>query len=509
MLARVKAIIGGRTTRGSAARSIVWNYAGFAYQLGVNFGLTAYVARHIAVVEYGLLLFVMSLSTALYLLDIGISYVLIQAYVAALENPEKGRLNDLISTAFLAMTALGTTGVLIFAALAAMLPGPFQIPPAYIHEAAAIFVIAGFVMQVELPGTALTFAYQASNRFDRINQIQLVGATIQLALSIAVLAAGFGIVALAFVQLAVSFVRVALYAIGIPASVPQAGLSLSRFRWSLLRQLIGQGKWAFLHNLNIYLFDFFTWTILASLGSLRDVAMYGVAIKAPKQLLNMVDKGANVLLPLFSKSVAQTDSSGLRKTYLKAQKLILGAVLPFILLGGFFARPLLELWVGNQYAGTATVMQWLLVSALAQALIYASDELVYACGQARTSAAITISGSLVSIAGALLLIPRYGASGLAAAIAVPQLFAICGWFAWVACKLSHTSLRALLRTALDGLAWPLAALAAEIAVICCVWRFLSPLWLVIAAIASGCVYLALWGLFTALPLHRNETEIAA
>src|ERR1700689_1482852 len=142
MLDTLRSFLGGRAAKGSAARSVAWSYAGYIFQIAVNLGTTAYVVRRVSVAEYGLLLFVLSLSAALYLLDMGISGVLVQSYVTVLAGQEKGRLSELISTAFWGLAMLGFVGVLIFSAIAALLPGPFNIPQQYVHEAATIFVVA-------------------------------------------------------------------------------------------------------------------------------------------------------------------------------------------------------------------------------------------------------------------------------------------------------------------------------------------------------------------------------
>ncbi len=509
MVGLVKAIVGGRMLRRSTARSIAWNYAGYIYQIAINFGLTAYVVRYIDVAEYGLLLFVMSLSNTLYLMDMGISSVLVQAYVAAAESREKDRLNNLISTTFIALTALGSIGVLIFAGIAASLPGPFKIPHPYLHEAALIFIIGALVIQVGLPSIALEQIYQASERFDRINQIQLVTSTVQIVLSVLVLMTGFRIVALALVQLAAALLRLLFFIVALRTSVPQARLNLTRFKWDLLKPLISLSKWAFLNNLSASLFEMLTWTILGAFGSMSEAAMFGLASKAPKQLWNLVDKGANVTLPSLSKAAVENDINTLQQTYLKSQKLVLGAVLPFIVLGCFFAKPIIQVWAGSEYTRAALVMQWLLLAALSHAFTYSSDLLLYACGQVKKAAWIASWAGLASVAGALLLVSRYGAVGMAAGMAVTQLVINCGWFTTAACKLSQTSPWTLLRVVLDGIFWPLVALAAEMAFIWSISRYLSPLWLVLSALICGCTYIGLWGARTALPLYRSQTEIAA
>src|SRR5579863_110863 len=97
--------IGEESTPRSTARNIAWNYAGYAYQIAINFGLTSYIVRRVSVAEYGLFIFVLSLSGTLYLLDMGIANVLVQAYVEAIANPGRDRLSSLMSTVFVALSA--------------------------------------------------------------------------------------------------------------------------------------------------------------------------------------------------------------------------------------------------------------------------------------------------------------------------------------------------------------------------------------------------------------------
>jgi hypothetical protein len=52
-------------------------------------------------------------------------------------------------------------------------------------------------------------------------------------------------------------------------------------------------------------------------------------------------------------------------------------------------------------------------------------------------------------------------------------------------------------------------LTAELVLIWSVRSYFSSLWLVLAAIVSGAVYLGVWSVRTALPLYRNQMEIGA
>src|SRR6185312_16793598 len=89
---------GSTTSAAHAAASVAWNYAGYACQIAFNLGLTWYIVRKISVVEYGLFLFIMSLSSTLYMLDMGISSVLVQALVEAFAAARKNLANEIFST---------------------------------------------------------------------------------------------------------------------------------------------------------------------------------------------------------------------------------------------------------------------------------------------------------------------------------------------------------------------------------------------------------------------------
>ena len=504
MLTFLKTLIAGRSRQASTAQNIVWNYIGYLYQVGISFGLTAYITRHLAVPEYGLFLFVMSLSSTLYLLDMGISSVLVQAYVAEASHENAEGLNALLSTSFVALGVLGAAGAAIFSGIAALLPGPFKIPGAYLHEASIVFLIAACIVLVSFPGMAVEQAYQASNRFDRINHVQLISTTVQAVLSIYVLAAGFRIVGLALAVLAATVLRLALLGAALPACVPGARLTLHRFEWDRLKPLIAVSKWAFLQNLSASLFDLLVWTMIGALGSMRDAALYGLASKLPAQFKNLVDKGANVALPLLSNAHARNDAAALQRTYLSFQKLIFGASIPFLLLGCYFARPLIELWAGRPYGDAAPVMQWLLLAAFAHAVAYSSDLLLYACSKIKEAASISIWSGTVSVVSALLLVGRFGAVGLAAGLAISQLVLHAGWFTLAASRLSGTRLRAITRVWIDGVAVPFALMAAEVLLIAMTSARWPELWILAAAVVSGATYLAVWFPRTAMPLYRQQ-----
>jgi O-antigen/teichoic acid export membrane protein len=494
------------------ARAAAWNYAGYFFRVLVNLGLTAYIARRVQPVEYGLFLFIMALSASLYLLDLGMSYLLVQFYVDALSSSATEKLRELLWTAFIALAALGALGLLFFAGLALFLPGPFNIPRDQLHTAAVIFLVAGIIMQLALPTMAIELLFHAANRFDELNIIEMANIAATFALSLFVISRGYGIVGLAAVQLIIAVCQLAILAARVQSVVSHAGIgSLSRvsFRWTVLAELFKKSRWAFIHNLTLYGADLLTWTIITSFTSLKAAALFGIAGKLPRQLWNLVDRGANVLLPIFTRSALEQDQQALRQTLLTSLKLIFGSLLPFVFLGSLFARPILQLWAGDQYVDAAPVMRWLLIAAYAHGIGYPSDELLYAAGKADKSARISIWTAVLGTAAGLLLVFRFGVTGVAAGMSMVRVGTNCIWFTREAARVTHIRAPQLLTIVFNGLALPIGILVLLGIALVGVGEHMSLLVQLLAAVALGALTLSLWTWRTALPLLKRGLEIRA
>jgi O-antigen/teichoic acid export membrane protein len=495
-----------KPSRSTTARNITWSYLGHFCKLVVNFGLTSYIVRRLSVTEYGLFLFVIFLSSSIYLLDLGFSSVLVQRYIAASLSLEKNRLQELISTVIAASAVLGLVGAAVLFGLSLVLPGPFNIPPQYVHEASLVFVASAGNILFGFLSLGFEPLYQAANRFDRVNQIQLAGSGQTLLCSVTVLYFGYGIAALAAVQCAAAAFQFLLFVALFPSIFPTAHIHMLHFRWSALKDLLSQSKWAFLDNMSSYISEIFLWMLLGSVSSMREAALFGLASKMPNHLWFLVDRGAGVCLPLMSESVVTDNRDSLRRIYLMAQRLVFGLILPFVVLGSVFARPLIHVWVGDAYASSALVMQWLLLASLAHAILYSSDLLLWASGHFRRVALISASGSIMTLAIALLLVPRYGAVGMAFSVAVVQVFFVCTLFTFQACKYARISLGLLASEMLRGIGLPTAILASGVCVLLAFRRQISSPWIVLAGICLGISYFAVWGLRTALPLYQQASE---
>lgn len=83
---------------------------------------------------------------------------------------------------------------------------------------------------------------------------------------------------------------------------------------------------------------------------------------------------------------------------------------------------------------------------------------------------------------------------------------MCTWFTFEACKYTHISFWLLASEMLRGLGLPTAIMVSGTCVVLAFRRQISSPWIVLAGIALGLSYFAVWGFQTALPLYRQTSK---
>lgn len=486
------------------SRGIAWNYAGALYELVAGVVLVGFIVRHVSVTEYGVLLLALSLVALVSLLDLGLSSLLVQAYVAAFHK--RAELSKLISTAFVALLAVGVTTSVAFAAIALLLPGAFHIPPQYLAESARIFLLVSFSLAASMPSIALELAYQAADRFDRLNQISAAVTTARFVFTVLALSLGYGVTALAAIQAATTFLRLLLLYAFLHASVPEAAVSFRSYEWNVLKPLLRPGGWAALDNGVRQLSTSADSIILGAIGSVSGVALFGVGSKAPTQLVNMVSRGAIVILPSLARHHVSADLERLREIYVHTQRLVFTGALPVVVLGCLCAKPLIHVWAGDAYAGAAPIMQLLLVSALSVALEYPSDLVLYARGEIGRAARIATAESFAKIVLAVILVFRYGALGVAAATAITHIVISFGWYAPASCKAANMTLKDLAGAVFGSSGWAFALLAVEAIALYATKSALPPAAVLAVGTIFGMLYLWVWLVKMVIPLRRLQAN---
>ncbi len=155
--------------------------------------------------------------------------------------------------------------------------------------------------------------------------------------------------------------------------------------------------------------------MLAPLGSLADVGLYGAAAR-----LVLIQTMASVILnavivPRISQALAQGDHARARRLFFGAVGVALAISTPFALLFWGYGAPIMGQVFGAAFAQGGTVLAVLGGAQIFGALSVPASAFLIVSGRQSLFGAITAGALALNIAGNLMLIPVYGALGAALA----------------------------------------------------------------------------------------------
>lgn len=142
------------------------------------------------------------------------------------------------------------------------------------------------------------------------------------------------------------------------------------------------------------------------------VADYKVAYLLPGNL-SLISNAIGVFIaPHFTRN--EKDCAWVRKTYKQVSVVNALAVLLAALFFFVFAKPIISVIYGEEYLNTVPLMRVLLVGAyINSGFRYATANILSAMGKVKSNLAVSSAGIVVQVALDIVLIPRYGAMGVA------------------------------------------------------------------------------------------------
>jgi O-antigen/teichoic acid export membrane protein len=439
-------------------RSASWNYLGYFFEAAVSFFLVAYIVRRVGVVDYGVYVFALSLAGQLGLADLGLPSLLIRAYLDERSRGGVSGVSRLLSTSFVFSALLGVVAFALCVGIAALLPGPFRIPPELVPLGRRVVALAGAWIFLAMASKPLELGLESWRRYDTLNKIQISLATLRALATLLALSQGYGVLGLIWIQVGLPAVRITLLWALLPGQTGGVRANPFLWDWPLLRRVLRSVGWASLDQAVWQLGIGMDLLIVSVLVSMRGVAIYSVGSKLASGFTALVGRGLKVTFPALAEHHVGGDSEGLRRLFLATCRLASAVLFPVMLTLIVFAGAFVQAWAGPQYLGAATVMRCLLAGWLFEGVMFASYLLLYACNRISTVARVALGENALNFGLSCLLVVPFGVAGPAIATAVTHTLGALGWFAVKACRTAGLAPRRLASllikdNAVPGLLW--------------------------------------------------------
>ena len=393
------------------ARNILLNFLGQIIPLIVGIASMPFVIRELGVEGFGILALAWMLLGYFTIFDLGLGRATTK-FIS--EELGKGSTDEIVSVFWTSCWMnffLGFIGGLIIAGAASFLAGSvFRISPGLVQTAEVTFYILAVSCPIVLVSSVFRGTLEAAQRFDYVNAVAVISSSLSFLLPVVGLLFGlniYGIVILLMISrlgsaLAYLFLCFRVF------PVLREGFTLTIKR---MRRLLNFGGWVSVSNLVNPILSYLDRFIIGSIISIAAVAYYTAPYEMVTRLSILPMSFAMTLFPSFS-AVNPDIRETMASLYSRSVKFLLILMGPIVVVLIFFARDILSVWLGTQYAEISTiVLQILAIGIFFNSLAQVPYALIQGFGRPDITAKFHLFELLLYIPLTFFLVKSLGIAG--------------------------------------------------------------------------------------------------
>ena len=411
----------------SLGRNILWNLGGLVWITLLVIWVTPILVRGLGLDGFGIWA-VLSASTGyLSMLDFGMGNALIRFLAAEMERGDETAAENFFRSGLTLQLIQGAiAATILIVAAPYMARHWFRIPPHLVSEAIVSFRICAVSTLLGFVITSYAAVPAALRRFDLLAIRTVLFVTLQYGLFVVVLRLGGGL-------REVVLANVAGYLVACAFLFTVARRLLPGFRmapgWSgpAARVFLSFGRFKFLAQLSWTLMREFDRIAIGLMLPVSQVSFYAVPLRLAQRTNVVVEQIASPFYPSVTRQITAQQTEALRAHYWIGVRLIAALCFGLLAVLGSLARPLLEVWLGNDFAEAGTwTLRILLLSYTAAAFFTLPSVVADAAGRPEIPAGILAVASLVHIPLVFLGIRLWGISGAALGLLAGMLLLLVG-----------------------------------------------------------------------------------
>jgi O-antigen/teichoic acid export membrane protein len=399
-------------------RNTVLNFIGRLVPLVIAVFTIPYVIRGLGVDRFGILSLAWVILGYFGLFDLGLGRATTKFVAEELGRDQIERVPKIIWTSLTVQTIMGAVGGIALAVVTPVLADKIlRIPPHLVNETKLIFYILSLSVPLVICSRNLIGVLEASQRFDLINAIQIPSSSLSLLIPAIGVSLGLTLPSIV-VLLAVSWVLSTLIYFLLCLKVfprLRGGVTIDS---RLFRPLLTFGGWVTLSNALIPILLYLDRFIIGAVISIAAISYYTAPYQMVSQLIIVPGVLAVTLFPAIS-SLSPVNRKDLQRLYARSLKYIILIMGPMVALAILFARDILKIWLGEEFAIRSThVFQFLALGMLLNALAQMAATLLDGIGRPDLRAKVFLSYVPLYVGLLWLLVGKYGIEGAALAWAL-------------------------------------------------------------------------------------------
>ncbi len=373
------------------------------------------VVRGLGTERFGLLSLAWVVLGYFTIFDLGLGRATTKYVAEAMGKGEEDKVPQIIWTAVTFQAVLGFVGAFVLFGITDLLAeSVLNIPPQLLGEAKDTFHLLALSIPLVLVSSSFSGVLEAAQRFDLVNAVRIPSSTLTFLLPLVGLYLGFGlpgIVALILLARVGTLAAFFMMDLRIVPRLKKYSVSIARFS-----QLFTFGGWVMITSIVGPILVYLDRFLIGSLLTIAAVAYYTAPYEMVTRLTIISASLTMTLFPAFSALEGVRDRQRLGTIFSRSVKYILLASGPILVLIVIFAKEILQIWLGNDFAIESTVaMQVLALGVLINSLAYMPFALLQGIGRPDLPAKFHLIQLPIYIVVAWILVSEFGIVGAAGA----------------------------------------------------------------------------------------------
>ena len=420
---------------------ILSNWLSLALTYVVGFLLAPFVVHHLGNVAYGAWTIVLSLTSYMGLLDLGLRAAVVRFISRDHALGDHVRASEMLSAAFWLRLWIALLIFIASLTIPLFLLRFFHLPADMQGEARVAMVLVGLSLAITLLAGIFGGALAALHRFDLLSVVSMAQAVLRAVGFVWILKAGHHIPVLAAWELLCSLLgAVALWRFS-RWTYPELRLYFARPRRETIANIWSYSSYVFLIHIFGQVIYYTDNLVVGAFVSVSAVTFYSIGGSLSEYLRQIVASMTSTFLPLAGRFEATGERDSLRKLLSYGTRMALVVALPIAIALFFRGQTFVRVWVGGQYAPVSgRVLQILLLSQILGIANSAGINIALGLGQHRRCALMGAGEAIANLALSIVLIRWAGLYGVAIGTVIPNL--VINLFLWppFICRLVQTQL---------------------------------------------------------------------
>ncbi len=447
----------------TVARNVSTRYLAIITEMAIGLLVLPFNVEHLGKSAYGLWMLTASVTAYFSVLDLGYSGALVKFVAQYRARRDVRALNEILSTTFYLFTAFGALTYVVAIVIAAYLGRFFQLSPDQVQIGRIVLLVTSVNVAAGTAFSVFGGVINGFQRYDLNNVVGTISGLVAAVVNVVVLALGYGLVELVVATTAVRVLTFWVYRANAYRVFPAMRLRLGLFSMARLREVTMFSVYMALIDWSRKLNYTVDAIVIGIFLNTSAVAVWSVGQRLAEATQRLTNQLNDVLFPTVVDNDAAARTHRLQAIFIQGTRLSLATVIPIggalMLMGG----PLVQAWVGPDFAGSVIVLQLLAFTVIVRVGIATSGTLLKGAGQHRFVAFTYILTSIANLALSIAIVKPLELTGVAIGTVVPVTFSSVLIVFPVGCHRVGLSVREAIERAVWPAVWPALAMIAYVA----------------------------------------------